>query len=73
MATKFTRRLRRGTITSKRGNKDYYKGYGARTEGVHTSRGAFVVLQERLMKITAPDMTGCKVRRALEFPRLFLE
>lgn len=64
MGTKFMRRLRRGTITSKRGNQDYYKGYGARTEGVHTSKGAFVVLPERLMTIRAPDMAGCKVRAA---------
>jgi hypothetical protein len=62
MPSKYTNRLRRGTLTSKRGNKDYYKGYGARTEGVHTTKGAYVVLPERLMKIVAPDMSGFQVR-----------
>lgn len=58
MPSKLTRRLRRGTLTSKHGNVDYYKGYRARTEGVHTSKGAFVIRPERLMKIMAPDLTG---------------
>ena len=43
MPSKFSRRLgRRLTLTSKRGNSDYYKGYGARTEGSHTSKGESV-------------------------------
>lgn len=61
MPSKLTRRLRRGTLSSKQGNVDFYKGFGARTEGVHTSKGAFVIRPERLMKIVAPDMTGFQV------------
>jgi hypothetical protein len=43
MPSKFSRRLaRRGTgaMTSKRGNANYYKGRGSRSEGVHTAKGA---------------------------------
>lgn len=29
----------RKALTSKRGNANYYKGYGARTEGSHTTKG----------------------------------
>lgn len=41
MPSKFTRRLgRRRALTGKRGNHNYYKGFGGRSEGVHTSKGA---------------------------------
>jgi hypothetical protein len=41
MPSKFTLRLgRRGALTAKRGNANYYKGSGARTEGNHTTKGA---------------------------------
>lgn len=40
MPSKFTKRLgRRATLTAKRGNVNYYKGRGGRSEGVHTSKG----------------------------------
>ncbi len=31
--------LRRTTMNSKMGNKDFYKGRGARNEGTHTTKG----------------------------------
>ena len=41
MPSKFSRRLgRRLTLSSKRGNVNYYKGRGGRSEGVHTTKGA---------------------------------
>ena len=70
---KFGRRfLRRAILNSKFGNKNYYKGRGARNEGTHTNKGGYVVRPERLMRIVAPDFTGCDlkpyVHRAVEIP-----
>ena len=65
--SKYTKRLRRGTLTTKRGNAQYYKGFGARSEGTKTNKGAFVLRPERLMRIIAPDMTGFQVRTELVF------
>ena len=48
------RALRRSTMTSKMGNMDFYKGRGGRNEGTHTSKGAYVVRPERLLRIVAP-------------------
>ena len=40
MPSKFSRRLgRRGVLSAKRGNMNFYKGTGARKEGVHTTKG----------------------------------
>ena len=56
---KFGRRfLRRAILNSKFGNKNFYKGRGARNEGTHTSKGGYVVRPERLLRIVAPDLTG---------------
>lgn len=41
MPSKFSLRLgRRGALSTKRGNAQFYKGVGARTEGNHTTKGA---------------------------------
>ena len=61
MPSKLTKRLRRGSLTTKSGNVQYYKGVGARTEGVHGGRGGFTILPERLLDIQAPAGT-CTVR-----------
>lgn len=40
MPSKFSIRLsRRGSLSSKQGNAQFYKGSGARTEGSHTNKG----------------------------------
>lgn len=39
---------------SKVGNKNFYKGRGARNEGTHTNLGAYVVRPERLLRIAVP-------------------
>lgn len=68
MPSKYTKRLRRGSLTTKSGNVQYYKGVGARTEGVHGGRGGFTLLPSRLLDIQAPDGT-CSVRgRGRELP-----
>ena len=52
---KFGRRsLRRSIMNSKMGNANFYKGRGARNEGTHTSKGAYVVRPERLLRIVVP-------------------
>ena len=56
---KFGRRsLRRAILNSKFGNKNFYKGRGARNEGTHTAKGGYVVRPERLLRIVAPDLAG---------------
>ncbi len=50
------RSLRRVPMTSKMGNKNFYKGRGARNEGTHTTLGAYVVRPERLLRIVAPTI-----------------
>ena len=51
-------------ITSKRGNKNFYKGRGAPPTGEHTDRGGYRVDPQRVASYTfiAPDLTGFKVR-----------
>jgi len=50
-------------ITSKRGNKNFYKGRGAPPAGEHTDRGGYRLDQARLASYTfiAPDLTGFKL------------
>lgn len=60
---KFGKRfLMRSALNSKMGNKNFYKGRGARNEGTHTTKGAYVVRPERLLEIIAPDLKGFQVR-----------
>eukprot|EP00695_Tsukubamonas_globosa_P001876 TRINITY_DN294_c0_g1_i2.p2 TRINITY_DN294_c0_g1~~TRINITY_DN294_c0_g1_i2.p2 ORF type:complete len:75 (+),score=13.50 TRINITY_DN294_c0_g1_i2:130-354(+) len=44
-------------MTSKKGNKNYYKGRGARTLGKYTSKG-FRFEPEKVPEIVVPDLTG---------------
>jgi hypothetical protein len=55
-------------ITSKRGNKNFYKGRGAPAAGEHTRTGGYKVDRARVATITfvAPDLTGFQVRRERE-------
>lgn len=52
-------------ITSKRGNKNFYKGRGAPAPGHHTKWGGYHVDAARVATITfaAPDLTGFAVRQ----------
>lgn len=38
------------------------KRRGARVEGTHTTKGAFVLRPHMLMRIVAPDLTGFQLR-----------
>jgi hypothetical protein len=44
------------------GNAAFNKGRGGRKEGTHTTKGAFVVRPERLLRIVAPDLTACPLK-----------
>lgn len=50
------------SLSSKRGNKNYYKGRGAQHAGMHTSKGKYVVLPARKPNYIVPDMTHSTVR-----------
>lgn len=49
-------------LSSKRGNQNYYKGRGAASEGVHTSRGTFLVLPSRTPRYIVPTSPDPEVR-----------
>ena len=52
-------------LSSKRGNQNYYKGRGAASEGVHTSRGTFLVLPSRTPRYIVPSRADPQVRHGL--------
>ncbi|CAM9608196.1 unnamed protein product [Ectocarpus sp. 13 AM-2016] len=50
-------------MTSKMGNKNFYKGKGATKEGTINSRaGRFIVDPEKRLEIIAPDLDGFKLK-----------
>ena len=49
-------------LTSKRGNKNYYKGKGATKEGRLTSKGRFIVDKLKRLQLVVPDLTGFKLK-----------
>ncbi len=54
-------RGKRIPLTSKQGNKNYYKGNGCRSEGRHTSKGGYVMDKSKMLELIVPDLTGFKV------------
>lgn len=67
-AMQFSRMLRGATklpaLNSKRGNKNFYKGRGAPSTGVHTPRGTYQQDPARIASLVfvAPDLTNTKLR-----------
>lgn len=55
-------RVKRFPMTTKRANKNYYKGNGCRTEGHLTSKGRFLRDPEMCTELVVPDLTGFKLR-----------
>jgi len=54
---------RRGPMTTKQGNVNYYKGTRGRSEGVHTAKGAFATRPERLLTIVPPaNLAACELK-----------
>lgn len=57
-----TNGARRGPITSKQGNKNFYKGKGSGSMGQWTTRGNYIVQERKLRKYVAPeDISNSKV------------
>ncbi|GFH51018.1 hypothetical protein CTEN210_07494 [Chaetoceros tenuissimus] len=54
---------KRKPLSTKHARKGYYKGKGATKEGTFRGKaGRFVLDQERMLDIVAPDLTGFKLK-----------
>jgi len=49
-------RAKRFPMTTKRANKNYYKGNGARKEGFITHKGCFILQPELCTELVVPDL-----------------
>ncbi|KDD73992.1 hypothetical protein H632_c1671p0 [Helicosporidium sp. ATCC 50920] len=49
-------------ITSKQGPKNFYKGKGCKPTGKHTSKGGYVLLDEKRPTYVVPDLSNFKAR-----------
>lgn len=45
-------------LSSKRGNKNFYKGKGVPSMGRHTRKGGYELLERKLPNYVVPDLTG---------------
>jgi Mitochondrial ribosomal protein L27 len=52
---------KRQPLHRKHGNKNFYKGTGARSEGKLNSKAKFIVDKDKLLELVAPDLTDFKV------------
>ncbi|KAI6653238.1 hypothetical protein LOD99_3763 [Oopsacas minuta] len=52
-------KAKRGTITSKKGNRFFYKGRGVGSRGVHLSKGIYQIQPWRIYNFIVPDLTNC--------------
>ena len=55
-------KAKRGPITSKKGNRFFYKGRGVGSRGVFTTKGIFQVQTWRIYNFIVPDLTDCKLK-----------
>ena len=53
---------KRKTLTSKMGNKNYYKGKGGKPMGRHTKKGGYIIEKYRKPDYIVPDLTDFQVR-----------
>ncbi|KAI8907113.1 mitochondrial ribosomal protein L27-domain-containing protein [Powellomyces hirtus] len=52
----------RGVMTSKRGNKNFYKGTGSGKMGRWTTRGRYILEPWRFRQWIVPDLTMCELK-----------
>mmetsp|Transcript_13376 Transcript_13376/g.48705 ORF Transcript_13376/g.48705 Transcript_13376/m.48705 type:complete len:87 (-) Transcript_13376:680-940(-) len=57
-------------LTSKRGNKNYYKGKGAASTGKHTSKGGYRLLASKLPVFNVPDLTDFPLKPYVSLDKL---
>jgi len=56
------RRELRGIYTPKAGNKNFYKGYGARSVGRFLKHANYQLVENKIPEIIVPDLTNTEVR-----------
>jgi large subunit ribosomal protein L41 len=62
LCARFAPRSGYTALTSKRGNKNFYKGKGAAPTGHHTTKGGYRILNWKLPDYVVPDLTNFEVR-----------
>jgi large subunit ribosomal protein L41 len=61
--SKFARSVRQTRrLTSKKGNRIFYKGRGANKGGRTTSKGKFIMDPEKMLSLQVPDLAGCTLK-----------
>eukprot|EP00124_Ichthyophonus_hoferi_P000974 Ihof_evm6s43 gene=Ihof_evmTU6s43 len=55
-----TRGAKRQIFNPKMGDKNFYKGYGAKSVGSHTRKGHYIVRLCKIPEFVVPDLTGFK-------------
>ncbi len=55
-------RTKRLPLTTKRAGKGFYKGKGARTEGIINSKARFTYVEEMKTELVMPDLNGFKLK-----------
>lgn len=53
-------------LTSKRGNKNFYKGKGVQPVGHHTNKGGYVILERKMPNYVVPDLAGFPLKAYVE-------
>lgn len=61
------RGARRGVMSSKSGNKHYFKGRGCNKTGFLTRKGKFVVDPFRIVSFVVPNLTECNLKPYVSF------
>eukprot|EP00729_Bicosta_minor_P006076 gene6076-1466_t len=56
------RGARRGVMSAKNGNKEYYRGRGCNKTGFLTRKGRFVVDPFRVVSFVVPDLSQCQLK-----------
>lgn len=55
-------RRKRLPLTTKRANKNFYKGKGGTKEGFHTSKGKYMIDRRKQLELVVPDLAGFRLK-----------
>eukprot|EP01134_Creolimax_fragrantissima_P000894 CFRG0894T1 len=53
---------RKVAMHPKQGNKNFYKGYGAKSSGRTTSKGVFIKQEHKIPAFVVPDLVGFELK-----------
>eukprot|EP00055_Hartaetosiga_balthica_P004314 m.11127 g.11127 ORF g.11127 m.11127 type:complete len:89 (-) comp3779_c3_seq1:199-465(-) len=56
------RGARRGAMTAKRANKNFYKGRGAKSTGFISRKGTFIPDPYKRVHFVVPNLEGCEMK-----------